>query len=114
MADVAVPREHEWEDYRPRGYTDAHIVKNSRDVNHEGFADPADVVSLHKELGARQTYTHRGGWLKSTMTSLSLSIKFDEVTGAPRNPYGRTGLQGRGACGADGERESGVAVRHAR
>ena len=50
----------------------------------EGWADPEDVANisdLHKRL------TTEG------------PVQFDERTGAPRNPRGRTGLAGRGSLG---------------
>ena len=96
VADGRVEWSVPWPEYAPAVYTDDHVIENSRDrlargEGGRGWADPGDVDSIREELLTRRTYTHGGG--------VVAGLDFEPSSGAPLNPRGRTGIQGRGLLG---------------
>ena len=96
VADGRVAWSVHWPEYAPAVYTDDRVIENSRDrlargEGGRGWADPADVESIREELLRRRTYTHGGG--------VVAGLDFEPSSGAPLNPRGRTGIQGRGMLG---------------
>lgn len=94
VSDEMVRWSARWDDYRPPKWTHPIVIKNDRDLPTGGkWADPENVSALRMELAGRITYC-KGGEEKR----LEDVCTFD-ASGCPRNPVGRTGLEGRGLLG---------------
>lgn len=74
--------------YRPTQFTADSVLRNGSDVKKNGWADPANYESVKDEVRERK--------------SLEGPIRIDPKTGMPLNPYGRTGMTGRGVLGKYG------------
>ena len=73
--------------YDPPSFTHAVVIANDRSAKDGGWADPPDPRAVTE-----------GEW--ESRTSHEGQIEFDnEGSGRPRNPGGRTGLEGRGLLG---------------
>ena len=88
VPEALVPWSQPWRGYEP-AYFDADIViANGRDQPEgDRWADPQTPLEMRSELDARTTYSV-GGFT----SRLADAVAFDEWSGAPLNPRGRTGL----------------------
>lgn len=85
-----------WTDYVPPTWTHEIVLANTRDMpSSQGWADPPTLAELRSELEARTTFATGNG----VPEAMGTALLWDEKTGAPLNPVGRTGLQGRGLLG---------------
>ena len=83
--------------YRPPNHTDQCVRENARNLKTGNqWADPEYVLELREELDKRVTTSASEDGSERT---LGEAVEYDEETGAPLNPRGRTGLAGRGALG---------------
>ena len=96
VSDEACPWKASWPDYSPPTWTHDAVLKNARDIaGSQGWADPPDLPPLRGELEARVTYAPGNG----VPQAMGKALLWDDKSGAPLNPVGRTGLQGRGLLG---------------
>ena len=116
VPDDKVPWEVHWPEYDQPDYTDDVVFENERGkATGDGWADPADPAAMRTDLEKRVT------WAPQAMPSITAEIEPGVYTrissdltrkaplletvgmcsksGAPLNPHGRTGLQGRGLLG---------------
>jgi len=94
VPDHKVAWEIKYPGYRPRNVVSQVILNNDYSQNLGGrWADPQDFKIVLKDIaeGAREPITSYEG-----------TIKFDNKTGMPLNPRGRTGIKGRGVLGKYG------------
>ena len=95
VPDALVPWSQPWRGYEPAYFDAAVVVANGRDQpDGAKWADPARPLEMRSELDARTTYSVGSG-----TSLLADAVAFDERSGAPLNPRGRTGLRGRGLLG---------------
>ncbi|XP_071441113.1 ADP-ribose pyrophosphatase, mitochondrial [Hetaerina americana] len=87
VPDDKVPWHVEWAEYSPVMYTAPHLLRTSGEL--PDWADPEDFGSVHPKWNAVDVNINR----KSHMGVYE--VHFNK----PRNPQGRTGLQGRGCLG---------------
>jgi ADP-ribose pyrophosphatase len=99
VPDAAVPWSVPWSGYAPPDFTAPHVLQNDRTVLAGGWADPVDPHSISAAEWATRV-SHEG------------PIKF--VGGVPQNPFGRTGLNGRGSLGKWGPNQAAdpIVTRH--
>lgn len=72
----------EYPEYKPPYYVAPKVIENDDTVNEKGWADPEDFSSLDMHH----------------LKSYYPNIEFDNL-GRPLNPFGRTGIEGRGLLG---------------
>jgi len=83
------------EDYKPKSYT-ADVVKKNVAPHGGAWADPDDIDA--ETVRARPCYDMHGNTPEEQ--------HYDPTTGYPRNPVGRTGLEGRFLLGKWGPNEA--------
>jgi ADP-ribose pyrophosphatase len=91
VQDAMVPWEVEFDSYAPPDFTDPVVFKFDRSKKAGGWADPEDFYE-EDEFKERLTFHP--------------PLCFDPESDRPRNPKGRTGLQGRGLLGKWGPNQA--------
>lgn len=87
-------------EYAPPLYESARLAEQDRTKVPGGWADPAHVSKEEFHLWSKAGY----------MRSYEGPIMHDPETGRPRNPLGRTGIEGRGALGKWGPNHAADAL----
>ena len=85
VPDVFVPWSKSWPVYEPMEFTHDAVFANDCTVRQGGWADPIDPASSCIDWANRKSF--------------SGSLAFESISSAPLNPYGRTGMKGRGLLG---------------
>ncbi|KAI3380069.1 hypothetical protein SNEBB_006964 [Seison nebaliae] len=103
LKDVEVPWSYVWPEYSPPEYTAEFLKGQNRRV----YADPdfpnesTNTKVIWNELDENYGYNRK---------SFMGHYEFDEITGMPLNPIGRTGLCGRGILGRWGPNHAADAI----
>lgn len=87
-------------DYHPVLYESEAVLRNDATINPNGWADSPHVsrAEFRQRLAAGELSSWEG------------PVRLDEETGRPCNPYGRTGIEGRGALGKWGPNKAADAI----
>ena len=110
MPDNQVPWAAPCSPAEPQEFTAPVVLSNSRDLESGmKWADPPDALPMRAELAERLTYC-----LGDEPRRLEEGIAFEEPSGRPLNPMGRTGLRGRGLLGKWGPNHAAdpIVTRH--
>ncbi len=89
VPDDSVDWERPFQNYSPTFFEAENVLMNDRSINPQGWADPAGLTydSLME--------MHKNGEFKS----FEGNVLLDPHSARPRNPFGRTGIEGRGMLG---------------
>jgi ADP-ribose pyrophosphatase len=90
--------------YKPVSFTSPKVITNDETVNPKGWADPPSIADTVKR---RQPTSMSGPVQWGPSTSYEENGKHVEL---PRNPRGRTGIEGRGLLGRWGANPAGDAL----
>jgi hypothetical protein len=75
-------------------------------ASEDKWADPPIEQLPREQLEERTMYIYTPPFGELVLKKLGECVRFDPVSGAPRNPRGRTGMRGRGALGRWGPNEA--------
>ncbi len=94
------PWERPLDGYNPPFYESPSILLQDRTIVVNGYADPADV--------SKETFVR---WkAEGKLFSYEGDVQLDPTSGRPLNPWGRTGICGRGALGKWGANQAADAL----